>query len=235
MKLSTTAIASAMDTPDQSSQSNLDRPPQCFLPEGDSILRIYVAEQDGQLEWMREAWVFIAKGVGMFDGDLPWVKEIANKAKQADPERKWAWRYQAQRLGILKACFYELPDNSDPKYLQVETPTILVLNNTALKAFKSFMRGQIPNNLAHQLDVDEARMGIKFSLKRGSGAQANCTWDLQERALPALQWGDGNDFPHISQCFVKPGDAPSQTQKDQIEAELHAKISASHPESVVPF
>ena len=237
MQLDEATITNSINTLETSETQQDDRPPACFLPEGDTTLRIWVKQEDGKLEWLREAWVFTMKGVGMFDGNSDFFKGISAKAKEADPDKSWSWRYQSQRIGILKGQLYPpLSPHADEKYVKVNTPTIIAINNTALKAFKQFMSTQLPKNLQEQLDIDKPAMGLKFNLKRGSGAHCNVSWDLTPRELTQpFTWGDNQEFPHLNDCFVTPKSAPTQDQKDLISADLNNRISASRPESDVPF
>ena len=237
MSLTENAVTTAVNAPEQSDAPQLERPPLAFLPEGDSTLRLWTNERDGKLEWLREIWAFHRSGIGWFDGDDEWCRQIAKRAKDADPDKKWSWQFQAQRIGIAKGVFYDIPPGADPKYLSINpdaghsAPTIVVFNSTALKSLRRFMAGQKPADLVKQLDVDNDAMGINFSLKRGSGANCNVSWNLTNYKMPAFTWGGGNPFPHLDQCFVKAGDTPSPTQRDQINSDLQAKIAANSPEA----
>ena len=241
MQITEEMVSTSINTIDTNDTLPAERPPACFLPEGDTIIRLWVAIEDSKLVWLREDWMYQMKGVGIFDGNHEFFKGIAMKAKEADPEKKWAWRYQSQRIGIIKGAIYQddntpLASGADPKYVRPNIPTIIVLNNTALKSFKKFMAAQIPSRLQAQLDPDKPAMGILFSLKRGSGATCNVSWSLQERELPApFTWGDKQEFPPLSECFINGNSVPTQDQKDLISADLHNRISSGRPESDVPF
>ena len=240
VEITSDMVNDAIETAKQESYDVTERPPECFLPEGDSVIRLWTGDNGGKLEWLREAWVFMRKGVGRWDGDCDFIRGLSARAKANDPDKAWSWRFQAGRWGIIKGCIYQdantpLASGADTKYVRSNIPIIIALPNQALKSFKGFIQGQAPDQLRKQLDPDSPAMGIKFSLKKGSGGGCNVSWDLRDRELPSpFTWGDNQPFPHLQDCFVNSLSLPTKEQEDILNAELDAKIGGASGATPAP-
>ena len=208
-----------------------DLPPISYLPPGDSVLRVYVKEVSAtRLEMLREQWAVNYKNIGQFDGNDPFVQAITRRAADAcarlPKEKRWDWQWKPRRSGVVKGVFYELSDQADLQYVGTGTARIIILNNTALNAWHDFIAAQSIDTIREQFDNDAECMGIRFSLKTGSGATCNVGWDLAKRALPnPFTWGEGKEFPSLDTCWVHPGYGPNPEQQSKINELLAQKIN----------
>lgn len=232
MTITTEMAESAIKT----ARDNLpDSTPTSYLPQGSSTLRFYLERNEAdKIVWIKEVQVFQYRGVGAFPADDEFCKDLHRRAEahcqHLPHDKRWSWQWKPKRMGVIKACFFKLPQDADPKYIIVDEPRIVLLNARALDAFHTFMSGLEPGVVIDQFDPDKKARGLLVSHSGGPSGATGIGWDFDDYELPEPKTLDGALLPPLAKCWVQPGASPSHSQRQIMEDDLKVKIMKSTQE-----